>query len=1728
MAFSSKSHPYNPYGVNAYPMTDMSTNRQSLTKGEYAPIGSSRKLNLLLQRSLRYSYRQRCCGCCPTILCELLFPLILIGLLALTRYGTNALIREMNDNPGTVPRNFDRALCPQHSKDINTSLSEDLFAKCFQFPPSYKGRQWEYVSSQIVSNKTNFIFRPITNDTNELVKLAQQRLLNMACGDTYVQSQDSNNGNDSYLLQNTTVNSIIIDFDSANTLRTERHLAYDITVRMPNVSVQNDPVDFSFISFLHPTYIADRANVTDSKKAEGSELPEFIDVKMFIDSLLMAYQTGKTVDLELERSPMRCTPFRRDFLFESGPILVTLTLLFVDFVFFIPYLILLVSLIREKNAKVKEILKVLGIEPILNNIAQGIRTLIILCILSLLLCIIFKLKLKPDAYFNTVNFGILFIGYLIFGLQMISFCIMNAQIFDKNVRAVLANLFIYLVSIIVFPNILLWPTAIQYVLIFFSPYIAGHSLFQQAILHDLANKDVALFRTIYRFVPMYFPTLIVMIFSCLFYWCLSWYLEKVFPGEYGIPLDWNFLFKRDYWRSERTSDDIESISKPSTSTTRRHSVGTPIVHVNHLVKKFGPDKIAVNDVSFDLYENQITSLLGPNGSGKTTIFNCLIGIYKQTSGTITIESEEGMNCDTRTNMDILRRSMGYCPQHDILFDLLTIKEQLEFYAVARGFGKNKQQIAQEMLRLVNLEGSQFLYCNSLSGGMKRRLSLACAFVGDTKIVLLDEPSSGLDPSNRRLLWDWLRTMKEGKTLLLTTHFMEESDALSDRIMIIANGNIKADGTSARLKEQYGSGYKLVINKQSNCPTADLKKELRTYLPKLKVETDVTSGDVVFRTNQQPNEQFVQALRHLEVMKEENRIKNYGVQNSTMDDVFLKITREEKVRNAGESASSLDVDTIGRQCETVFNEQYFHTGIAYYFSQYNGLFWKTLLVRYRRWALTLIILLLPILYNLLSHLISRSRNEMGIFRMNMNSLNPQTIFYHTDESIEDYFRASTSGAKLEQGSENITEMNENIWQKRMDRPYTYTDVYLGFNIPKPNGNKYKIQSLSSNLISSHEIVSVASNTFYKYLLNDTSASIQSTLVYKKTENFSEQRSVGELFNFITTVASCFLKLIPTSLLFDVFLFYILFFYTTVFLISERKDSFLSLLNISGLHPASYWLFSYICDILISIVWFCYLLAIYCIFHLIFDGLPNKNSQLDQLNLFEFLSSWDLRVYFYPLAILIAIPTLPFAYLLTKLFRSDILGGITICFILIILHFVSIIVPIVMMIVKSTSIRSLLYWLFNTLFPSINAQVIVADILAKQSKFCTGPVLLLTSDESFFTSIGNDTMIWNYVILVIHTVLLLAILIIIDSGLLQFSFSCLYKSTFDENTLDGDVLAERHRILGSQTHTLEDEEEVDHLTVNDLVKYYPMRKVLAVNHLTFGARRGEAFGLLGYNGAGKTTTFRVVVGDLTATQGTAYINGQNVRRRIRSTRHLGYCPQQDCSMDFLTVRDSLYLLARIRGVQSVRLQTIVETMSSLFLLDPFLNNYIHQLSGGTKRRLHAAIALIGPPLVSILDEPTTGVDPDARQQMQEIFLNAVKAKLTIILTSHSMDECERVCNRLGIMVSGQLACLGTIQHLKSKFGQGYTIEIKVRSNFGDPNVAPIENIQRFLLSQRKLKVEVKETTHSTGIFQIGESTPAELFQLLEENKQQLNVETYTISQTTLEQIFLSFGKQIRTTS
>ncbi|CAM4972962.1 unnamed protein product [Rotaria socialis] len=237
------------------------------------------------------------------------------------------------------------------------------------------------------------------------------------------------------------------------------------------------------------------------------------------------------------------------------------------------------------------------------------------------------------------------------------------------------------------------------------------------------------------------------------------------------------------------------------------------------------------------------------------------------------------------------------------------------------------------------------------------------------------------------------------------------------------------------------------------------------------------------------------------------------------------------------------------------------------------------------------------------------------------------------------------------------------------------------------------------------------------------------------------------------------------------------------------------------------------------------------------------------------------------------------------------------------------------------------------------------------------------------------------------------------------------------------------------------------------------------------------------------------------------------QLNSLTDIGYCPQYDCIQDKLTLEDYFYLFGRLRGIYYNHLKKSIEILSKLFLLHSFLKQYINQLSGGTIRRMHAALACIGSPSIILLDEPTTGVDPYSRRKMRRIFENALKNKLTIILTSHSMEECEFLCSRIGIMSNGTFKCLGFIQDLKRKFSYGYTINIKISSNSTNS-----ENLFKYLNNEINIKIHHK--TESTIILQVNHSSLPKLFDLIEKIKETFFIETYFIQQTTLEENFLSF--------
>lgn len=256
---------------------------------------------------------------------------------------------------------------------------------------------------------------------------------------------------------------------------------------------------------------------------------------------------------------------------------------------------------------------------------------------------------------------------------------------------------------------------------------------------------------------------------------------------------------------------------------------------------------------------------------------------------------------------------------------------------------------------------------------------------------------------------------------------------------------------------------------------------------------------------------------------------------------------------------------------------------------------------------------------------------------------------------------------------------------------------------------------------------------------------------------------------------------------------------------------------------------------------------------------------------------------------------------------------------------------------------------------------------------------------------------------------------------------------------DVLDERARVQ-AQSH--------------DVVQLLGLRKVfgktksappkVALDDLWLGVQAGECFGYLGSNGAGKSTSMKILTGQTRPSSGTATILGKSVRTQLGSARrHLGYCPQFDALYELLTVKEHLVMYAQIRGVRDVR--AAVASSIDRMQLRKFANVVSKQLSGGNKRKLSAAIALLGSPQVVILDEPSSGVDPLSQNFLWEVIRDSTKRTgCSVILVSHSMPEVQALSSRIGILIDGRLRCIGTSHYLKQLYGSSVVVEVNLRED------------------------------------------------------------------------------------
>jgi ABC-2 type transport system ATP-binding protein len=238
------------------------------------------------------------------------------------------------------------------------------------------------------------------------------------------------------------------------------------------------------------------------------------------------------------------------------------------------------------------------------------------------------------------------------------------------------------------------------------------------------------------------------------------------------------------------------------------------------LKKSFKDLIAVNNISFEVCKGEIFGLLGPNGAGKTTTINMICGLLPATAGTITFQSHK---------IKEIRSLIGYCPQENIYFPKLTCLEQLVFmgdlYSIPSKLCRSR---AHELLSMLGLSSKQNVYARNLSGGMKRRLNIALALIHDPRILILDEPETGLDPQSRVLVRNFIKSLSREMSIILTSHNMDEVDRLADRVAIMDYGEIMLTDTPYNLKNSIGEGdvLEIEISEDTAGKTDNLISDLR--------------------------------------------------------------------------------------------------------------------------------------------------------------------------------------------------------------------------------------------------------------------------------------------------------------------------------------------------------------------------------------------------------------------------------------------------------------------------------------------------------------------------------------------------------------------------------------------------------------------------------------------------------------------------------------------------------------------------------------------------------------------------------------------------------------------------------------------------------------------------------------------------------------------------------------
>ncbi|KAK9892607.1 hypothetical protein WA026_020988 [Henosepilachna vigintioctopunctata] len=777
------------------------------------------------------------------------------------------------------------------------------------------------------------------------------------------------------------------------------------------------------------------------------------------------------------------------------------------------------------------------------------------------------------------------------------------------------------------------------------------------------------------------------------------------------------------------------------------------------------------------------------------------------------------------------------------------------------------------------------------------------------------------------------------------------------------------------------------------------------------------------------------------------------------------------------------------------------GMTLYLNQSLAIALKKIFTVKRSWGMELFKIVLPVLYVILVLSSEESVVEDTFYISRSFQLDqynqPVTLVEmngHLQESFVDFVR------DMKQTVEITSNMTQRILELTRASPSSVIYKYIvgaSFEINREyawfSGEPYHSIPLSLQLLLQQKYKSILGKNYNLNFVN-----------YPLPKNISFDET---LFH---TYSSGSVTIISLSLAVAyIGTFYIL------FNIKERISQAKHLQFVSGVNVFVFRLVSLVCDMLTFSL---PCVAILIAFAIIKPIGMSSGEELGTLALFFFSFGVAVMPWMYLFSFFFTIPSTGYS----RMFFLSFITGFPVVMIMFILN------------VIKWKYESLANWIMrifphynfvqaaNTVVTSYSCRKITKECLKFSTENdCRKHLCELNCCGTMMSYFGYNLMML-YLVAAITFLLILLVDLKLFANLVQMILKRMAKPPQLPEYVDVDVMEENNFV---KTHSVEQLQSQYVLILRDLTKHYC--RMTAVNGLNLTVKKAECFGLLGVNGAGKTTTFKMMTGDEMISFGDGWINGYSISKEMKKVNcFIGYCPQFDALLDNLTARETLKIFCLIRGIPRNECNLTSEKLARDFDFTEHLDKEVRQLSGGNKRKLSTAIALVGDSPIIFLDEPTTGMDPATKRQLWNSLTKIRDSGKSIILTSHSMEECEALCTRLAIMVNGNFQCLGSTQHLKSKFAEGYSVTIKVRK---PDNSAGLEhtdttNIEQFM-AQNFPAAELREKHQELLAYFIRDEnvTWSKLFGILEMAKGHLGIEDYSVGQASLEQVFLTFTKK-----